>query len=69
MRPYRRSGAGKQAATAVFRTFSGKWIVHQVPGNVPAQAFWRRVIGQFTGGQFEDEVDENGVTQRFLVPR
>jgi predicted acetyltransferase len=69
MRAHRRSGVGARAAMAVFRRFPGKWIVHQVPANLPAQAFWRRVVGEATGGAFEDVTDGDGVTQRFdLTP-
>jgi predicted acetyltransferase len=67
MRPYRRGGVGREAALDVFRRFPGRWIVHQVPKNLPAQAFWRRVIGELTRGRFEDSTDDRGVTQRFLV--
>ena len=65
MRPFRRSGVGSRAALELFRRFPGKWIVHQVPENRPAQAFWRKVIGKFTAGTFEESTDEHGVTQRF----
>jgi predicted acetyltransferase len=65
MRPFRRSGAGTAAAKLVFGRFPGKWIVHQVPRNLPAQAFWRKTISEFTRGAFEETTDENGVTQRF----
>lgn len=68
MRPFRRHGVGKDAALALFRKFPGQWIVHQVPKNVPAQAFWRRIIAEYTDGQFEDSTDERGVTQKFISP-
>ena len=67
MRPFRRTGVGAIAATEVFKKFPGEWIVHQVPRNLPAQAFWRRIIGEFTDGKFEDSTDERGVTQRFTA--
>lgn len=68
MRPFRRGGVGWRVAMEVFRRFPGKWIVHQVPANLPAQAFWRRVIGEYTGGAFEESTDADGVTQRFVSP-
>lgn len=65
MRPFRRAGVGAVAAAALFQEFPGPWIVHQVPKNLPAQAFWRRVIGDFTSGRFDESTDADGVTQRF----
>ena len=39
----------------------GRWEVGQMPRNTPAQAFWRRVIGEYTGGRFvEHTLDEAG---------
>ena len=54
MRRYRRSGIGKVVACRVFDMFPGKWRVEQMPGNLPAQAFWRKVISEYTSGYFDD---------------
>jgi predicted acetyltransferase len=67
MRRFRRSGVGSAAARAVFQRFPGRWFVHQLAANLPAQVFWPRVIGQFTGDQFESGADEDGTWQRFVV--
>ncbi len=67
MRRYRRSGVGSAAAQAVFHRLPGTWLVHQVPGNLPAQAFWRRVTARVAAGPVVEQVDESGVTQRFTV--
>ena len=70
MRPFRRRGTGMIAATAVFRRFPGRWIVHQVPANKPAQAFWHRLIDGYTGGQFEEERETDGaLVQKFVSLR
>ncbi len=68
MRAFRGAGVGTAAARAVFARLPGDWLVHQVPVNLPAQAFWRSVIAELTGGNYREEVDEHGVTQRFSVP-
>lgn len=68
LRPHRQRGVGREAALAVFRTFPGQWIVHQVSKNVPAQSFWRRIIAEYTDGNFEESTDERGVTQKFVSP-
>lgn len=67
MRKYRRRKLGKQLAFAMFDRFRGRWWVSQEMGNAPSQQFWRRVIGEYTGGNFEDFVEprENRPTQIF----
>ena len=45
LKKYRRSGVGSTLAGAVFAALPGAWEVGQMPANLPAQAFWRRVIG------------------------
>jgi predicted acetyltransferase len=67
MRGHRRSGAGTRAARAVFERLPGDWLVHQVTANLSAQTFWRRVIAGVTGGDYREESDDSGFTQRFFV--
>lgn len=69
MRRYRRRGVGLTAAALAFARFRGSWEVRQRERNEAATAFWRRAIGSYTGGRF-DEVfwkDETwtGPVQRF----
>lgn len=66
MRAHRRAGVGSEAAKLVFTELPGDWLVHQIATNLPAQAFWRRVIGRFTNGQYTEETVD-GLTQRFSV--
>jgi predicted acetyltransferase len=54
MRKYRRRGVGQSVATRVFEMFRGPWEVREVHSNLPAIAFWRRVIGNFTAGNFKE---------------
>src|SRR2546422_57889 len=54
LRRYRRRGAGERVARRVFDLFPGRWEVTEVGSNVEAQAFWRRVIGRYTGGRLKD---------------
>ena len=53
MRGYRRHSVGNTAVTALFDLYPGRWQVPQMDGNLPAQAFWSRVIESYTGGRFE----------------
>jgi predicted acetyltransferase len=54
MRPYRRMGVGRTLAFRTFDTFRGYWELAIVGPNTPAQAFWRKVVGEYTKGRFEE---------------
>lgn len=54
MRKYRRKGVGKTVAFHVFDQFRGKWEVQEMEANIPAQRFWRKVIGEYTGGRYRE---------------
>jgi predicted acetyltransferase len=56
MRKYRRHGVGTRFATDLFDRHRGVWEVAQMRTNTPAQAFWRKLIAGYTGGDFR-EVD------------
>jgi predicted acetyltransferase len=63
MRTYRREGIGRTTARTLFRMFPGPWLVHEVPGNDAAVAFWRDAIPH----GFEESSDVLGTTQRFTA--
>jgi predicted acetyltransferase len=67
MRKYRRSAVGTVAARQVFARFPGDWKVAELAANLPAQAFWRKVIAGDTGGAYAEETDAQGVVQRFTL--
>lgn len=71
LKRYRRTGAGLALAQHVFSCHPGLWEIGQMPENHRAQAFWRRTIGQVTGGTYtEVQVTEGwwkGVVQQFTV--
>ena len=50
---YRRQGIGRQAAFALFGRLQGRWEVGQLPGDSVAQAFWQKVVDEYTRGNFE----------------
>ena len=54
LRKFRRDGVGKQAAGALFDRHPGRWEVREIPANTPAQAFWRRIIADYTRGVFTE---------------
>lgn len=61
----RERGVGTEAALAIFARLRGRWEVPEVPGNTRAIRFWRRVIGEHTGGRFWDGDRGDGPAQRF----
>jgi predicted acetyltransferase len=69
MRRFRRQRVGEHVAASLFDRFRGPWEVREKAENKAATAFWRRVIGQYTGGRFEeitlDDARWRGPVQRF----
>ena len=61
----RRRGLGEAAALRVLSRWSGRWEVSEVPGNLAAIAFWRKVIGRATVDRYEEMEFRGGPTQRF----
>jgi predicted acetyltransferase len=70
MRKYRRRYAGTKAARQIFDRFQGRWSIAQTEDNLPAQAFWRKVIADYTGGAFEEVemMGWQGPVQKFETP-
>jgi predicted acetyltransferase len=54
LRKFRRQRVGERVATMLFDMAPGPWEVSQLASNLPAQEFWRAVIGRYTGGKFTD---------------
>ena len=69
LKKYRHIKLGTALALHVIQSHPGPWEVGQMPANLNAQAFWRKVIGSVTGGNYtEVQVTEGwwkGVVQRF----
>jgi predicted acetyltransferase len=69
LRRHRRRGVGLAAARAAFDHFRGPWELRQRDENAAATTFWRRAIGDYTGGCFREERHETpewkGLVQRF----
>lgn len=54
MRGYRHKGIGRALAFQTFDTYRGYWEIAEVGPNLPAQAFWRKVIAEYTNGRFQE---------------
>jgi len=55
LRKFRRQGVGERIARQLFDRFRGRWEVLQLVRNTPAVAFWRTVIGRYSGGHFVEQ--------------
>jgi predicted acetyltransferase len=54
LKKYRSQGIGQLLASSVFAALPGRWEVGQMPQNLAAQAFWRKVLGKYTDGRFKE---------------
>ena len=69
LRALRRTGLGRRGAFALFDRFPGTWEVTQMARNLPAVKFWRRVIGEYTGGRYEEASLDGSPRQVFSTAR
>jgi len=51
---FRGVGVGDRAACEIFDRFPGRWHLEVLVKNLRARAFWRKVLSQYTGGQYEE---------------
>lgn len=65
MRKFRRRGIGRAVTRQLFDRLPGGWSLHESPHNYTAQAFWRTVLAEYTGGRFAEVVVDDRPTQRF----
>jgi predicted acetyltransferase len=70
LRRFRRSGVGQFVAHALFDRHPGRWEVREMPLNLPAQGFWRRIIGAYTNNDFVERREQFEVYgAEFIVQR
>lgn len=62
---FRRLGVGRSAALLIFARFAGDWRVNEARRNVPAVAFWRRVIAAYTGGAYTERQVDGDIRHTF----
>lgn len=65
VRKYRGNGIGRTVAVEIFRSFPGKWHVAQARNNIPAQAFWKKVISAYAGGEYAFREEEDHTVLEF----
>jgi predicted acetyltransferase len=64
-RVHRRRGFGAQAVRLILDRFTGCWLISELLRNAPAVHFWRRVVGAYTGGAYQEAIVDGEVHQRF----
>jgi predicted acetyltransferase len=64
-RPYRRRGVGQEAVRLILDRFSGRWHIMEYQRNPQAIAFWRRVVGAYTAGQYQERGASGEIHQYF----
>lgn len=63
---YRRAGIGRAAAALVFDRHPGTWELTVLPTNTGAVAFWRSMLGRYTGGRQEEVQVPGDTIVRFM---
>lgn len=64
-RAHRRLGIGRNAVALIFDRFAGRWEVQEYLRSPGAVSFWRRVIGEYTGGDYDERIGSGEVRQTF----
>ena len=66
LKKYRRQRVATHAATHVFSRHPGAWQIEQMTENSAAQAFWRKLIAEFSEGQYEEHQLISGGWQGYV---
>jgi predicted acetyltransferase len=62
LRKHRRSGAGTEAAQAIFQRYPGQWEAAVARRNTAALAFWRKAVANCHGVSEIEELDRDDAT-------
>jgi len=65
LKKYRLTGIGKAIAVMLFDLHKGQWEVFQKESNKPAQIFWKKVIEEYTKGQYKERSEDGKRIQNF----
>jgi predicted acetyltransferase len=60
LKKYRRQNVGTKLAQHIFQALPGYWEVGQMPDNLTAQIFWRRVVDLYTHGAYTEHTVSSG---------
>ncbi|WP_339322065.1 GNAT family N-acetyltransferase [Paenibacillus sp. FSL W8-0194] len=66
LKKYQKRGIGRSAAYQVFDSFFGPWIVAQIETNETSRHFWKRVISEYTAGNYIESKLGSQPAQEFI---
>jgi len=66
---FRRGGVGRGAAMLLFSRFAGEWTIAEQARNPGAIRFWRRVVAEYTNGDFRERRTHGEVAHQFSTHR
>lgn len=64
-RARRRLGVGRMAVELILNRFAGRWEITEYLRNAEAVRFWRRVVGAYTRGHYQERIVNGEVRQVF----
>lgn len=64
-KPFRSRGAGRGAAMLLFARYAGEWTISEQARNAGAIRFWRRVVSEFTNGQYRERRGQGEIAHLF----
>ena len=56
-RARRRLGVGRSAVELILNRFAGRWEITEYLRNTEAVRFWRRVVGGYTRGNYQERIE------------
>jgi len=65
IRTRRRLGIGQTAVQLILSRFAGRWEISEYLRNTTAVNFWRRVVGSYTLGTYQERIVNGEVHQVF----
>ncbi|MFH1139177.1 MAG: GNAT family N-acetyltransferase, partial [Pseudomonadota bacterium] len=67
LREFRRQGAARRAVRNLWDRLPGYWEVTELMNNIPAVFFWNKIIGEYTDGEYWDQIIVGGRRQFFRI--
>jgi len=64
-RRWRRQGVGQEAVRLILDRFAGRWHIMEYLRNPGAVSFWRRVVGAYSLGRYQERVSNGEIHQYF----
>ena len=66
MLKYRKNGVGGEVARRLFDMHRGSWEITFWKNNLPAAAFWKKIVGEYTNESYRECEGENGIRTGLL---